>query len=140
MKLREILKVSALLFACHAFLPAGAQESGETVRTGPLLYGSVINANGWNWSNSVYGFYSIEPRENTSVDLVKEVNVMSSDNGIYADGKYYFTKAYENSGELSYLNSYVLQKKAAPILIILNGRIIRRLLVLTTPLPKKVMA
>ena len=107
MKLREILKVSALLFACHAFLPAGAQESGESVRTGPLLYGSVINANGWNWSNSVYGFYSIEPRENTSVDLVKEVNVMSSDNGIYADGKYYFTKAYENSGELSYLNSYV---------------------------------
>ena len=71
-----------------------------------ILHGSVIRANGWGPSFTAYGFYSFPVKENTEVTKTKADNTLTGVNGIYADGKYYFSTLYEYSGTLFSLSYY----------------------------------
>ncbi len=105
MKLRDFFIASAALMLTLSPFNGIAQDS-ETIQTETLLHGCVIDADGWSWQYTQYGFYQFAPSADLNVELVKADNTMSAKNGIYADGKYYFSTSYEMVGELLYMYWY----------------------------------
>ncbi len=104
MKLRDYFIASAV--ATLSLFPHGVAAQEATVQTETLLHGCVIDADGWSWQYTQYGFYQFAPSADLDVELVKADNTMSAKNGIYADGKYYFSTSYEMVGELLYMYWY----------------------------------
>lgn len=97
MKLRDYFIASTV--AMLYLLPHGVAAQ-DAVQTETLLHGCVIDADGWSWQYTQYGFYQFAPAADLNVELVKADNTMTAKNGIYADGKYYFSTSYESVGQL----------------------------------------
>lgn len=81
MKLRDFFIASAALMLTLSPFNGIAQDS-ETIQTETLLHGCVIDADGWSWQYTQYGFYQFAPSADLNVELVKADNTMSAKNGI----------------------------------------------------------